>query len=204
MHNDHVEKHKVPCSQCHDEISHKWDDEYVNNILPTRGINSEYKYFTSVSEKAKAGGLGNDAVINKKESIFEKESFYLQRKIFAGEGGIGVERSPDPMYLATVNCIACHSDKSLDVDPMVCNTCHEKGFDKTMAEQKEYITGLLGSLSKLLVDSQKRGVSKPLIEEASHNYELIVNDRSSGAHNIKYIKDLINHSMQQLQLGNNH
>jgi hypothetical protein len=194
----------VPCSPCHDEISHKWDDEYVNNILPTRDINSEDKYFTSVFGKAKASGLGNDAVINKEESIFEKESFYLQRTIYSGDGGKGVERSPDPMYLATVNCIACHSDKSLDVDPKVCNSCHEKGFDKTMAEQKEYITGLLGSLSKLLVDSQKSGVSKPLIEEARYNYELIVNDRSSGVHNIKYIKDLINHSVQQLQLGNEH
>ena len=200
MHIDHVMQHKVPCSPCHDEISHKWDDEYINNILSTRDIDARDKYFTSASKKTKGNGPANVGIIDKEESIFEKESFYLQRKIYAGDGGLGVERSPDPMYLATVNCIACHRDKSLGVDPMVCNTCHEKGFDKTMAEQKEYITGLLNSLSKLLKESQARGISESLIEEACYNYELIADDRSFGVHNIKYIKDLINYSIQQLQL----
>ena len=200
MHNDHVMQHEVPCSPCHDGISHKWDDEYVDNILSTRDFDARDKYFEGASEKAKGNEQGNVAVINREESIFEKDAFCLQRKIYAGDGGMGVERSPDPMYLATVNCIACHRDKSLDVDPVVCNTCHEKGFDKTMAEQKEYISGMLNSLSKLLKESEERGVSESLIEEARYNYELITDDRSFGVHNIKYIKDLINHSMQQLKL----
>ncbi len=199
MHNDHVVKHKVPCSPCHDEISHKWDDEYVNNILPTRDFDARDKHFEGASKKAKGNEQGNVAVLNIEESIFEKDAFYLQRKIYAGDGGMGVERSPDPMYLATVNCIACHREKNLDVDPKVCNSCHEKGFDKTMVEQKEYITGMLSSLSRLLIESRERGVSKSLIKEARFNYELITDDRSFGVHNIKYIKDLINYSMQQLQ-----
>ncbi len=200
MHNDHVMQHKVPCSPCHDEISHKWDDEYVNNILSTRDFYARDKHFVGVSKRANSDGLDNVAVINKEESIFEEDAFCLQRKIYAGVGGMGVERSPDPMYLATVNCIACHREKTLDVDPKVCNTCHEKGFDKTMAEQKEYIRGMLGSLSKLLKESQERGILESLIEEARYNYELIEDDRSFGLHNIKYIKDLINHSMEQLQV----
>lgn len=199
MHDDHVKKHKVPCTPCHNEILHKWDDEYINNILPIRDIDAVDKDTTDVSEKTKGIGQSNVSVINNEESVFEKESFYLQRKIYAGDGGIGVEKSPDPMYLATVNCTACHRDKGLKIDPMVCNTCHEKGFDKTMAEQKEYITGMLSLLSKLIIESREREVAKSLIEEARHNYELITNDRSFGVHNIKYIKDLINHSIQGLK-----
>ncbi len=201
MHNDHVENHKVPCSPCHSDIYHKWNDEYVNNVLSTRDIDVRDKYFESASINTNDALQENVAIIDKEESIFEKESFDSQRKIYAGNGGVGVEKSPDPMYLATVNCIACHRDKNLGVDPMVCNTCHVKGFDKTMAEQKEYITGMLSSLADILIESQERGVSKSLIEEASYNYDLITNDRSFGVHNIKYIKNLINYSIQQLQLA---
>ena len=87
----------------------------------------------------------------------------------------------------------------MSVHPFACNVCHEKGFDKTMAEQKEYITGMLSSLAKLLIESQESGVSKSLIEEAMYNYDLIVKDGSFGVHNIKYVKDLINYSIQNLK-----
>jgi hypothetical protein len=103
------------------------------------------------------------------------------------------------MYLATVNCTACHKDKELAVDPKICNTCHEKGFDKTMAEQKEYITRMLNSLSDLLIESQKHGVPEALIDGSRYNYDLIVRDGSFGVHNIKYVKDLINYSIQRLE-----
>ncbi len=204
MHNDHVEKHNVPCSPCHSDILHKWNDEYANNVLSTRDIDTRAGISTNASTMTKDVIPDKVAVVASEESIFKEESFYLQKKIYAGKGGIGVECSPDPMYLATVNCIACHRDGSLRVDPMACNTCHEKGFDKTMAEQKEYITAMLKSLSGLIKESQECGVSKALIQEASYNYKLIDNDRSFGVHNIKYIKDLIDYSMRELRLATNH
>ncbi len=200
MHNDHVEEHKVPCSPCHDEISHKWGDEYIYNILPERDIEDKDKNLLSVSDINRVAGSSGVIIDVKDEAhIPGKEPYSLQRKVYAGSGGRGVERSPDPMYLATVNCTACHKDKDLAVDPMICNTCHEKGFDKTMAEQKEYITSMLDSLSEVLTESQKQGVPEALIYESRHNYDLIVRDGSFGVHNIKYIKDLINHSIQRLE-----
>lgn len=200
MHNDHVKKHKVPCSTCHDEILHKWDDEYVFNILPTRGIDTRDKYLKKVSKMAEGTESGDVSVKTKDEGyVSEKEPYSLQREVYSGNGGRGVGENPDPMYLATVNCTACHKDKDMAVDPMICNTCHEKGFDKTMVEQKEYITSTLNSLSDLLTESQKQGVPESLINDARYNYDLIVKDGSYGVHNIKYIKDLINYSMQRLE-----
>jgi hypothetical protein len=192
MHSDHVEKHKVPCSSCHDDILHKWGDEYIANILPERNAGSAV-----VASKTRQGVVS----INTKgqESVFEKVPYLTQRKLYAGKGGIGIGESPDPMYLATVNCIACHKNRDMSVHPMTCNVCHKKGFHKTMAEQQEYITGLLTSLSELLVESQKREVSKSLIDEARYNYDLITSDGSFGVHNIKYVKDLLGHSIQSLQ-----
>ena len=192
MHSDHVEKHKVPCSPCHNEILHKWGDEYIANILPRRNDGS-----ASVASKTRQV----DVSINTKlqESVFEKVPYLIQRELYAGKGGIGIEESPDPMYLATVNCVACHKNRDMSVHPMTCNICHEKGFHKTMAEQKEYITGLLGSLSELLKKPPNEGVSNSMINEARYNYDLIISDGSFGVHNIKYVKDLINYSIQSLQ-----
>ncbi len=198
MHIDHVEKHKVPCSTCHDKIFHKWGDEYINNILPMRGIDKKDEGLKRAADIARVAGSGDLTINAKEEHIFQKKPYSLQRKIYAGNGGRGIEKSPDPMYLATVNCTACHIDKDLAVDPMICNTCHEKGFDKTMAEQKKYITGMLNTLSDLLEESQELGMSNALINEAQYNYDLITSDASLGVHNIKYVKDLLNHSIQQL------
>jgi hypothetical protein len=200
MHSDHVEKHKVPCSSCHDDILHKWGDEYIANILPERDSVSgdENSFMATVVAGRTRHGVGS-VDMKDQESVFEKVPYLIQRGLYAGYGGRGAEKSPDPMYLATVNCIACHKSRDMSVHPMTCNVCHKKGFHKTMAEQQEYITGLLASLSELLVESQKRGVSKSLIDEARYNYDLITSDGSFGVHNIKYVKDLLGHSIQSLQ-----
>ena len=200
MHNDHVRMHKVPCSPCHNEIIHKWGDEYIANVLPhkdsVKGIEDSpiVPGATSITKRKIVSAGPKDQV-----SIFSKEPYYIQRGLYAGKGGVGISESPDPMYLATVNCIACHKNKDMSVHPLSCNICHEKGFDKTMAEQKEYIAGLLITLSELLEKPPKEGVSSALIDEVRYNYNLVVSDGSLGVHNIKYVKDLINYSIQSLK-----
>ncbi|GAX59298.1 transcriptional regulator/sugar kinase [Candidatus Scalindua japonica] len=199
MHLDHVERHKVQCFQCHNGFLHKWSDEYINNVLPERNtvIGMENYTMTSVVTGKKRGVASVNT--KKQGSIFDKEPYLIQRKIYAGKGGFGIEGSPDPMYLATVNCTSCHKTKDMSVHPVACNICHQKGFHKTMAEQKEYIARMLASLSKALTESQNRGASRLLIEEAIHNYDLIVKDGSFGVHNIKYVKDLITYSIKRLK-----
>ena len=200
MHNDHVREHKVPCYPCHNEILHKWGNEYITSILPERSAVSGGENSSMVSVATSKIEQGVVPVKAKaQESIFGKVSYLLQRELYAGKGGRGIQDSPDPMYLATVNCTACHKNRDMSVHPLACNVCHKKGFNKTMAEQKEYITGLLTSLAELLEKNPKKGVSKTLINEARYNYNLIKNDGSFGVHNIKYAKDLINYSMQSLE-----
>ncbi len=200
MHRDHVETHKVPCSPCHNEILHKWSDEYIANILPERNAVSGAGNSSTALDVASRTKQRVVSVNTKgKESIFGVLPYLLQRKIYAGKGGRGIEESPDPMYLATVNCTACHKSKDMSVHPMTCNVCHEKGFHKTMAEQKEYITGLLSTLSDLFEKPPMKDASKALIAEAHYNYNLVLNDGSFGVHNIKYVKDLLSHSIQSFR-----
>lgn len=200
MHSDHVVKYKVQCSTCHNEILHKWGDEYIANILPRRNAISGDENFLSASDATSRTGREDVSACPKdQESIFGNVSYLIQRELYAGKGGRGIGESPDPMYLATVNCTACHKNRDLSVHPLTCNVCHEKGFHKTMAEQKEYITGLLSSLSELLKKSPNKDVPKTLIDEAHYNYNLVINDGSFGIHNIKYVKDLLGHSIQGLK-----
>ena len=200
MHSDHVRKHNVPCSPCHNEILHKWSNEYTTNILPERSAVSGDENSSMISvDTRKIEQRVIPVKAKAQESIFGKVSYFLQRELYAGKGGHGIEDSPDPMYLATVNCTACHKSRDMSVHPLSCNVCHKKGFNKTMAEQKEYITGLLTSLAELLEKDPKKGISRTLIDEARYNYNLIKNDGSFGVHNIKYAKDLINHSIQILK-----
>jgi hypothetical protein len=195
-----VEKHKVPCSPCHNEILHKWGDEYITNILPERNAASGDEGSLRIIDAASKTRERVVSVNTKEqESIFVKVPYLIQRKLYAGKGGIGVGESPDPMYLATVNCIGCHKNKDMSVNPMACNVCHDKGFDKTMVEQKEYIAELLSSLTELLKKSPEKGVSKGQIDAARYNYNLVADDGSLGVHNIKYVKDLINYSIQSLK-----
>ncbi|MDR4499258.1 MAG: cytochrome c3 family protein [Candidatus Scalindua sp.] len=200
MHRDHVEKHKVPCTPCHNEILHEWGDEYVANILPERNAvpgDMDSLMTTVVTSRKSRKGASVDT--RDQESVFEKVPYLIQRKLYAGKGGIGIEESPDPMYLALVNCTACHKNRDLGVHPLTCNICHKKGFDKTMEEQKEYIRNKLNSLSELINNTPKKGVSETLVDEVRYNYNLIVNDGSFGVHNIKYVKDLINYSIERLK-----
>ncbi len=200
MHNDHVEEHKVPCSPCHNAILHEWGGEYTTNILPHKDSVTGNEDSLSAPDAA-SRTIQKVVPVDSGDMayVFKREPYLIQRELYAGKGGVGIEGSPDPMYLSTVNCIACHKEKNMSVNPMSCNVCHEKGFDKTMAEQKEYITGLLSLLSESLENPPKKDVSSDLIDESLHNYNLITNDGSLGVHNIKYTKDLINYSIQNLR-----
>lgn len=202
MHNDHVKRHKVPCSPCHGKILHKWNDEYIRFVLPEIENEVQNKQLMKVSIMDNGKKLGYSSLKTEDEKhVFEHEPYLLQKEVYRGIGGKGIKGSPDPMYLATVNCVACHRDKNLCVDPMICNTCHEKGFDKTMLEQKEYVIRTLKVLSDLLAESQRLEIPDYLVDEARHNYDIIINDGSYGVHNIKYVKDLITYSIDILRSG---
>ena len=199
IHNDHVKEHKVPCSPCHNEIRHSWNEDYVQNVLPERDIDVKSEYLNKASSTSRSPGPNGPSDRSTDEGpVFSEVNYKLQKEVYRGTGGKGHEGSPDPMYLATVNCTACHKNKDLSVAPKTCNICHVKGFDKTMREQKAYIKEMLKILSGLLIESQRKGTPENIITEVRYNYNLIVSDGSYGVHNIKYVKDLIAYCITRL------
>jgi hypothetical protein len=129
--------------------------------------------------------------------------FKIQSLIMQGAGGFGVQGTPDPMYLATVNCTACHTDKQLKtrIKPSVCGNCHPMKFNKIVSEQKRFVTSQMRLLKTLLTKAKKhvKKGTHSIIHEAEANYQLITEDGSKGVHNIKYVKDLLSYSISNLQ-----
>ncbi len=172
MHRIHIGAYKTACTSCHDPIIHGWLK--VNN--PVDG--GEY-HSQSVDTCAE-----------------------VQNLLMMGKGGAGVEGEPDPMYLATLNCSACHKDKLFtNVKSQVCNNCHGRGFDKILSEQRRFVSFNLQLLNTLLIKVKKyQNINTDrIIQEAEANYTLIRKDGSLGAHNIKYVKDLLGRSIEQLK-----
>lgn len=119
-----------------------------------------------------------------------------------GAGGKGIKGLPDPMYLATLNCSACHKDEFYaKVNPEVCIACHERGFDKILFEQKLFVSSMMKRLKSLIkaAENQQTPDTLSIIREAAFNYEFVTKDGSFGSHNIKYVKNLLNHSIGQLR-----
>ena len=173
IHSIHILKHKTACTSCHASISHGWIKDN-NNIIH-----------------------GDDDNLRNGDSDHD-----IQNLVIAGMGGIGIKGEPDPMYLATLNCSACHKNSLFtNVKFQTCNNCHGKGFDKILFEQKRFVSFNLQVLKTLLIKAKRyQDVNTDrIVREAEVNYNLIKEDGSFGVHNIKYVKDLLGHSIGQLQ-----
>lgn len=172
MHYYHIVKNKTPCTPCHTSIKHGWVKE-------------------------------NDDDFKNSHSLQPTESGYeIQNLIMMGAGGKGIKGLPDPMYLATLNCSACHKDEFYaNVNPEVCIACHERGFDKILFEQKLFVSSMMKRLKSLIkaAENQQTPDTLSIIREAAFNYEFVTKDGSFGSHNIKYVKNLLNHSIGQLR-----
>ncbi|HHT9111073.1 MAG TPA: cytochrome c3 family protein [Candidatus Brocadiaceae bacterium] len=168
----HINKHKTACSSCHASVTHGWI-------------------------KANNDVSGEDSNARPADTDYN-----VQNLIMMGMGGVGVKGEPDPMYLATLNCSACHKDKLFaNVKFQVCNDCHGRGFDKILFEQKRYVSFNLQLLKTLLIKakSYQNVNTDRIIRESEMNYNLIKKDGSFGVHNVKYVKDLLNYNIVQLK-----
>lgn len=173
MHHIHIDKHKISCTLCHESVTHGWDKP---------------------GNKDDGDNYGLHAVT---------ADYKVQELIMMGMGGVGIKGEPDPMYIATLHCSACHTDKQryANVESRVCNNCHEKGFERILAEQMRFVTTQMRLLRSLLIKAKRQHDvnTNQVVHEAEVNYNLIKEDGSHGVHNIKYVKYLLDYSITNLK-----
>ncbi|MBI5836559.1 MAG: cytochrome c3 family protein [Candidatus Eisenbacteria bacterium] len=170
VHDNHVTRHHVACFHCHEPLRHG----------AGAGGGSEAQVLGSPAEMAKAGPDGA-ATANRAaaDSVMVPGSGHPPlsfdcatchenkhagtREMYTGEvAGLGLPRIPSPMYVANVDCIACHTVKGGDPREVqfrgrnwrasheACVKCHGAKYRGVWEETKTEFQQGLGQLEKKL------------------------------------------------------
>jgi hypothetical protein len=187
MHRTHVTDHKIECSECHTPIRHE-----IGPIL------------TMVHSPVLC------------DRCHTKEMHLVSRDFYRGVGGVGVPESPSLMFLANIECFACHrkgeeSRMALYTTKFVeraigetCVSCHGEGYDETLNQWQLLLSKamketslrisnaerLLSKLEESQVKSSELKKAENLLNEARHNYNYV--HLGKGAHNIEFAFKLLN------------
>ena len=140
-------------------------------------------------------------------------------QMYAGTGGRGVPDLPSPMFLAQVDCIACHMNpqsfgeehilKGTTMLPTVeaCVDCHGEGERKVFAFWKTTIDAELAATAPLITsagakvkrmsDSSSAKQARQLYEDALFNYDFV--RYGKGMHNLDYALTVLKKAREDAQ-----
>ncbi len=173
VHKTHVRENNLSCFKCHEEIKH--------------GKIQILQVFSPLCQECH----GN------RHSV--------QEEIYSGTGGLNVPNLPDRMFISGVVCQGCHQIrvKKTDIGPIFelpkaepssCVFCHGKNFDKLLVKWQNLIKERLNYLktkAKIYSLFRKFGILNYNNKTVDINLKIVENDRSFGAHNIRYINLLL-------------
>ncbi len=175
-HNDHVYKHNMECTYCHDNsLTHGAVKLTRENCLGCHHSQENVECITCHAQ---------------------------QERMLAGTGGFGIEETPSLME--DVACEDCHTDlhggNNRKATLAACADCHEEGYEEMVADWQsetepvvDEIRSSLDDLRPLIVSARSRGIPADSIRAAQKQIniararlEQVVNDKSRGAHNVEF------------------
>lgn len=190
VHRHHVTEHSVDCLECHTAIEH--------------GLPARTDHFQGDCKSCHLDTHGSSV------------------DLYRGAGGQGVPERPSAMFLARVTCNGCHrppfpgapaaqGGATYAADPLACIDCHGPGYEG-MAEawQGEFRRGMkslqanLERLSKAIGEEREEAdpaEAKRRYADAARNLGVVLLDRSEGAHNPLYARDLLRKADEDLRAG---
>ena len=189
VHRHHVTEHSVACLQCHTEMKH--------------GLPPREDHFRGDCKNCHTDTHASSA------------------SLVRGTGGRGVADEPGAMYLARVTCNGCHRAPFPDApvpqgggtfkaDFLACVDCHGPGFDgmahRWQAEVREKakdVGARIGALKARLDAGGGADVAaaRKRYEDAAYNLNIVLLDRSDGAHNLPYARRLLEKAVQDAAEG---
>ncbi len=178
LHRNHVTDHKIECTQCHQEITHK--------IAPLR------QQATLGLDCASCHPVQHDAA----------------RKLYYGVKVAGVSGEPDPMAQARVACRSCHRTHvatkeggvAAKAGAAACMNCHGETYGRTLAVWAANADAQVGVVQKALgqarrglsgsrADESKRAEAGKMLAAAGTQLRTV---RVGGAvHNVAYAEKLL-------------
>jgi len=194
LHRAHVTDHKLECSNCHVQIEHHL------TANATRALS-----LTAVDHQPLASA---DGCAQCHEGTHSGPAM-----MYAGRGGQGVPEMPSPMFVAQVDCIACHTESKEGLAHGVtgrtylaaqkaCDTCHgnryegvldiwRKAVDTLLVEATVAVEGARVALAQTAIgDDRLRLDLQRLFNDAQENVQFV--RASHGVHNLTYATALLN------------
>jgi len=145
-----------------------------------------------------------------------------QKDMYEGTGGKALPQMPSPMYLANVDCVACHivpekekeesgekfHGKTFKASNAGCIKCHgdkyaglvddwKKELDVAVRAVEPRLKEAQNVLSQIPADAPNFAYLKRLYDDARYNYDFV--RLSTGIHNIYYSANLLENANSNLE-----
>jgi hypothetical protein len=187
-HFDHVYKHEMECTYCH-------DNSKVHGEVRTQRENCLTCHHTQETRDC-------------------TDCHGPQQKMIAGRVGFGIDETPAMMV--DLECEDCHVDlhgeNNRTATLTTCVDCHEEGYDEFVTEWQDDTQERVGELElslaeflQLMTTARPRGIPSADIAIAEHaknealqNLEVVRNDRSGGAHNPEAAEALLDVAAERI------
>jgi nitrate/TMAO reductase-like tetraheme cytochrome c subunit len=185
LHDWHVSRHKVECTNCHMEIDH--------------GTPPRAAQVAATHDAGACGachGAGHDA----------------QQDLYAGIGGRGVPDMPGPMAAVGVTCQGCHNAEAVatqrargPLEPVIqradavsCMTCHGPAYGRIFAAWQRGVAERVAALQRQMEASVgAMGLEPPQAwQDARHNFLLV--SQGKGVHNVNFAFALLDQAWEQM------
>lgn len=141
-------------------------------------------------------------------AVCHEDMHDLQRDLYRGVGARGMESMPSPMYLANVDCVACHLEKKTGVRGTTfegsekgCTECHGKEYTGVLGESHKATDGTVQELMAKL-EAIVKGIPNPdpqlkdELADLRHNLAFVQNGHP--VHNIYYSALILRQAHEKL------
>jgi len=203
MHQKHVTVKNARCFDCHQPILHAKADL-------KQPVLSAYA-FSDLHNPGNQPKLPGCAVCHPRAHRY-------QRLLSAGPKRPGISKTPDFMYKAGANCLACHMEKTFNAKGQMvmkasaktCVRCHTKDHKKMLKDWKtelakeikyskeveqEALTALAKAKAKL--SKSKLEEARKMLKEGQENLNIV--KFGNGVHNKKYSIMLIDAALNRFE-----
>ena len=203
MHEKHVTVKNARCFDCHQPVMHTKADLEQPNILAYASSDLH-----TPTDQPKLPGC----------EVCHPKAHSYQRILSAGPKRPDVSKTPDFMYKARANCLACHVERKFNAKGQMvmaasaktCVRCHTKDHKKMLKDWKtelakeikyskeveqEALTALAKAKSKL--SKSKLEEARKMLKEGRENLNIV--KFGNGVHNKKYSIMLIDAALNRFE-----
>lgn len=219
-----VVENKIDCQSCHNKVvsgagevgKERCFQCHFENERLEKYSNTEFLHTTHIAKHSMKCSVCHSPIEHKIQKIepnspvdcqsCHTDAHAYQVKLYSGEGGYEVEKSPSAMYLNGINCRGCHVFHETDkrdiktekAGSKSCEKCHGPGYDNLLTQWETAAMKRVGVINTLynVVEKQVRSSSstrKPdaqvILEQAKHNIRIV--EIGKSVHNVQFADKLL-------------